>query len=47
MKIILKIKQKTSIGDDSKAEYVSSLMPKQIKKRRKIQSEDGVCLILF
>lgn len=28
--------------DDTKIEYVSSLMPKQIRKRRKIQSEDGV-----
>lgn len=28
--------------DNSKVEYVNSLMPKQIRKRRKIQSEDGV-----
>ncbi len=32
--------------DQTKIEYVSSLMPKQIRKRRKIQSEDGV-IILF
>ena len=28
--------------EDEKVQYVESLMPKQIRKRRKIQSEDGV-----
>ena len=32
--------------DQTKIEYIDSLMPKQIRKRRKIQSEDGVILFI-
>lgn len=31
--------------DDSQIRHVESLMPKQIRKRRKIQAEDGVSLL--
>jgi carbamoyl-phosphate synthase large subunit len=33
--------------DQTKIEYIDSLMPKQIRKRRKIQSEDGVILFIY
>lgn len=34
-------------GDETKVEYVQSLMPKQIRKRRKIIADDGVRLFFI
>jgi crooked neck len=34
-------------GEEDKIKYVNSLLPKEIKKRRKIQSEDGVKTFKF
>ena len=33
-------KQENNGNDEAKVNYVQSLMPKQIRKRRKVQSED-------